>query len=285
MKKQLILFTGLLASLCGLQVTANAASQYSAKRSHEVKLIWRRSMGTHAFKAPTGARFSKHLGVCYGYNPQTADVTWYTDAHEKLYLKNLRMYSIYYHVTSKSGLQGWIWKGYMKPVNSNAGDASSNSSSTGNSANNTTSKPTNSLSQELAGFFENTVPNNQLQQIANQYPSFVSKYSNPDSGDEYFQIMVANNYKATQKYMSFFFIGNSATNGKKEQQQLKSGKVSFKDYVNNAVYAHNGNTSFKTFQNNLIGAYAFPKGSPNYGRGVVVLEDPPKNSTTSTGQG
>ena len=96
-------------------------------------------MGTHAFKAPTGARFSKHLGVCYGYNPQTADVTWYTDAHEKLYLKNLRMYSIYYHVTSKSGLQGWIWKGYMKPANgttSNPGNSNSGSA-TGNNSNTT----------------------------------------------------------------------------------------------------------------------------------------------------
>ncbi len=151
----------------GLQVTANAASQYSAKRSHEVKLIWRRSMGTHAFKAPTGARFSKHLGVCYGYNPQTADVTWYTDAHEKLYLKNLRMYSIYYHVTSKSGLQGWIWKGYMKPTDSS--DANNDNGSSKSASKNDTeysgaldNTKVSSFDQQVDALFPNTVHNKKI---------------------------------------------------------------------------------------------------------------------------
>ncbi len=66
---------------------------------------------------------------------------------------------------------------------------------------------------------------------------------------------------------AFFFIGNSGKNNKEKQQQLKFGQISFKDYVNNVVYAANGNVSFTTFKNRLIGAYAFDKSSPNYGRG------------------
>lgn len=95
--------------------TASANSQYSAARSNSVKLVWRRSMGRHALIAAQGARYSKHLGVRYSNNYATASVTWYTDAHEKLYNYRKRTSAIYYHVKSTDGaLQGWIWRGYLK---------------------------------------------------------------------------------------------------------------------------------------------------------------------------
>lgn len=97
--------------------TASANSQYSAKRSNSVRLIWRKSMGRHAFKATTGARYSRHLAVRYGNNAATSNVTWYTDAHEKFYKKAQGHNAIYYHVKSADGtLQGWIWRGYLKAI-------------------------------------------------------------------------------------------------------------------------------------------------------------------------
>ena len=96
-------------------VTASANSQYSAARSNSVRLVWRTSMKRHAYTATKGARYSKHLGIRYSNNDVTPTVTWYTDAHEKLYNKYKGHSAIYYHVKSADGtLQGWIWRGYLK---------------------------------------------------------------------------------------------------------------------------------------------------------------------------
>ncbi|GAY72374.1 lysin [Lentilactobacillus kosonis] len=89
-------------------------NQYSASRSQSVKLIWRTSMKSHAFYTTKGARYSKHLGTRYDYNKNLPNVTWYTDAHEKLYKKNTGKYAIYYHVRSNDNAHGgWIWRGYL----------------------------------------------------------------------------------------------------------------------------------------------------------------------------
>lgn len=89
-------------------------SQYSATRSKSVKLIWRKSMGRYAFHTLKGARYSKHMGIRYGYNEDLPNVTWYTDAHQKLYKKNTGHYAIYYHVRSHDNAHGgWIWRGYL----------------------------------------------------------------------------------------------------------------------------------------------------------------------------
>lgn len=96
-------------------IVASANRQYSVARSNSVKLVWRRSMGQHALTATKGARYSKHLGVRYSNNAATKSVTWYTDAHEKLYRKAKGNSAIYYHIKSADGaLQGWIWRGYLK---------------------------------------------------------------------------------------------------------------------------------------------------------------------------
>jgi hypothetical protein len=122
------LFAACLVSLGAVftsQLQTTAASQYSAARSNDVKLIWRHAMGRHAYTATTGARYSEHLGTRYGFNTETAKVTWYTTAHEKLYFKDSRTYAIYYHVTNASqSLQGWIWNGYLKPVTTSTGTTS-----------------------------------------------------------------------------------------------------------------------------------------------------------------
>lgn len=98
-------------------LSAAASSQYSAARSKNVRLVWRKSMKQHTYRATAGARYSRHLAVRYSYNQATAKVTWYTDAHEKMYKKHQGHSTIYYHVKSADGkLQGWIWRGYLKPV-------------------------------------------------------------------------------------------------------------------------------------------------------------------------
>lgn len=93
----------------------SAGKQYSASRSASVKLVWRKNMGRHYYTTTKGARYSKHLGTRYGYNSALPNVTWVTDAHEKLYKKNSSHYAIYYHVKSTTGNHGgWIWRGYLK---------------------------------------------------------------------------------------------------------------------------------------------------------------------------
>ncbi|WP_407887765.1 hypothetical protein [Levilactobacillus sp. N40-8-2] len=116
---QAMLVLGVGAGVIGIaNTTASANSQYSAKRSGSVRLVWRTSMKRHAFTATQGARYSRHLGVRYSNNDVTPTVTWYTDAHEKLYKKNKGHNAIYYHVKSADGtLQGWIWRGYLKASN------------------------------------------------------------------------------------------------------------------------------------------------------------------------
>ncbi len=254
--------------------TVSATSQYSAKRSRKVKLIWRKSMGRHAFLAPTGARFSKHLGTRYGYNTETADVTWYTDAHEKLYLKNLNMYSIYYHVTnSDQSLQGWIWKGYMKPVNNNNEDETNpNSGSTtragnnnGNSSNRTNNGSGNSgsgnnaiynyynkpidnslvdssLNQQAIQVFPNTTPNNQIQRIANKYSLGEPANAYSDSldhavGDPYSGYASTETIKLNEKnftHTTIFEIPNSQRT-RPLITQLQSGSIDSKEYLNTVI--------------------------------------------------
>lgn len=98
-----------------VKIPGPSGKQYSASRSASVKLIWRANMGSHYYKTTKGARYSKHLGTRYGYNSELPNVTWVTDAHEKLYSKKTGHYSIYYHVKSTVGNHGgWIWRGYLK---------------------------------------------------------------------------------------------------------------------------------------------------------------------------
>jgi len=109
------LFVGLTIITTGSMGTTALASNYSAKRANSVRLVWRHRMGRHAYHTIQGARYSKHLGVKYSNNDDLPDVTWYTDAHEKLYNKAKRTSAIYYHVKSGDGQHGgWIWRGYLK---------------------------------------------------------------------------------------------------------------------------------------------------------------------------
>lgn len=97
-----------------VKVPGPSGKQYSASRSNAVKLVWRSAMGRHAYQTTDGARYSKHLGWRYGYNSDMPNVTWYTDAHEKLYKKSTGKSYIYYHIKSADGQHGgWVWRGYL----------------------------------------------------------------------------------------------------------------------------------------------------------------------------
>jgi len=110
----LALGMAVLGSFWGVEQVGLASSQYSAQRANSVKLVWRHRMGRHAFHTVKGARYSQHLGVRYSENSDLPDVTWITDAHEKLYRKAKGSAAIYYHVKSADGQHGgWIWRGYL----------------------------------------------------------------------------------------------------------------------------------------------------------------------------
>lgn len=106
---------GLTIVSSGFLENSALASNYSARRANSVKLVWRHKMGRHAYHTSRGARYSQHLGVKYSNNNDLPNVTWYTDAHEKLYNKTKHTSAIYYHVKSGDGRHGgWIWRGYLK---------------------------------------------------------------------------------------------------------------------------------------------------------------------------
>lgn len=201
-----MLVTGLVSLLILLtvQLTITAASQYSVARSNDVKLIWRQPMGRYAYIATTGARYSEHLGTRYGNNADTAKVTWYTNAHEKLYFKDSHTYAIYYHVTNADqSLQGWIWNGYLKPTTStstptNSGNTGT-STSTGNSSTtaptNTNNSTTNSDYSDNAQEFNNSDNVKFAQQILQLSPNMVEDKKLDDLATYEFWINDHNHYE------------------------------------------------------------------------------------------
>jgi hypothetical protein len=244
-----------LGTVFTFQANVNAASQYSAKRSHEVKLIWRKAMGKHAFTAPTGARFSKHLGTRYGYNTETADVTWYTDAHEKLYLKNLHMYSIYYHVAnSDQSLQGWIWKGYMKPTNVNSGSTTDSGNSTQNDTGgtgsssdnsngaNTSNKYLNNNAKTILSLFKGTKYDDKVSQWLNAEPD--EYHDNPEP--------LTDTQKSTEVD---FGVTTTLDDYVPAIHQLKTNQITFKQYVLNDLKKQNCN--FTAYAGYNIGIKAY----------------------------
>lgn len=136
-----VLAMSLGLSLLGATTSASASSQYSASRSNSVRLAWRTSMGRHALSASTGARYSEHLGIRYGYNSATPNTVWYTNAHEELIDKATGSRMIYYHVNNASESSGgWIWRGYLKPAKSTSKTSTTNANSSSSSTPTTTNQ-------------------------------------------------------------------------------------------------------------------------------------------------
>ncbi|WP_367295905.1 hypothetical protein [Levilactobacillus yonginensis] len=110
----ILLLIGTTLTTTFLVPTSVQASEYSAARANSVRLVWRHSMHQHLYHTHRGSRYSKHLGIRYARN--TEDITWLTNAHEKLYDKRTHKAAIYYHVNSFDGRHGgWIWRGYLTP--------------------------------------------------------------------------------------------------------------------------------------------------------------------------
>ncbi|MFC6260110.1 hypothetical protein [Levilactobacillus fujinensis] len=103
--------------LSGTSAKAVSVMYSSPARSQSVRLVWRKSMGQHAFTRAQGGRYSKHLGLLYAMGYEEPGEIWFTDAHEKLYRKAKGTSAIYYHVQNAAGThKGWIWRGYLKPT-------------------------------------------------------------------------------------------------------------------------------------------------------------------------
>lgn len=254
--------------ISGVATVTASANQYSAKRSNSVKLIWRKSMGRHTFTASSGSRYSKHLGTRYSSNSATTNVTWYTDAHQKLYSKTKHTSSIYYHVRSSDGkLGGWIWRGYLKPVKK--------SNNTGSPVNNT-----NTLAEKIIlGLGHGAKPDPYSMKLANsvlsqatdgQYHFVPTEQLNPNSTDKnndrievsgvnfskpensnevaYRKLLIANNIPTAG------MGSNMSTDGLFISSKLNPTRVVDMGFSPlTALYGHNGITSKNYYSNVKIG--------------------------------
>lgn len=169
---------------------------------------------------------SKHSGTRYGYNRETVNTIWYTDAHEKLYLKNLHMYSIYYHVTNQNqNLQGWIWKGYLKPTSTNPkGSTSTNNS--GKASIDNTHQSISSRVQDVLSLFPGT-----------KYSQSASEYLDTDSEDI---VQNPDPRSAAQKQDSVNITHSTTLDTRVSAiKQLKTNQITFKQYVANDLKKQN----------------------------------------------
>lgn len=241
----LVLFVG-AGILGGFTTIASANSQYSARRSNSVKLIWRRSMGTHIYTATQGARYSKHLGIRYSNNDVTSNAIWYTDAHEKLYDKHKHTSAIYYHVKTADGnLDGWIWRGYLKPASRPTSNGSANSgTSTAPSKPNTSATNTkikdldwentgnkdhiSSADMKLMSLFPNSVYDSKVRLAANGYLSIhdapnVGYYQGyTEKAKEHFKSLLSVSGVNTDNFEYVHFHANNTENLASMEAALKS---------------------------------------------------------------
>jgi hypothetical protein len=192
-------------------VTASAKSQYSASRSKSVRLVWRASMKRHALTAVKGSRYSKHLGTWYGYNSSLPDVTWYTNAHEKLYDVATGKYLIYYHVNSADGQHGgWIWRGYLKSA---ASTPAAVTTATMNWATATKTAGLQPADISLMKLFPHAAYDSDLMAVVNQV--FASADNQPilteqitSADDDFDQLLTANNASYSAFYLVRFHVSD-----------------------------------------------------------------------------
>ncbi|WP_225363791.1 hypothetical protein [Levilactobacillus brevis] len=223
MKKMMQLATvlGIGAGILGLSsVPASANSQYSAKRANSVRLVWRTSMKRHAYTATQGARYSKHLGIRYSNNDVTPTVTWYTDAHEKLYKKYQGHSTIYYHVKSADGtLQGWIWRGYLKPVPKSAASKATPAYV----------KTEATQSQKITNFFPGVKTDNRLTKLVQD---FVVANDDGENYQENWEFCVKNNGFSPKEAQQIHLISSmdGSVGGESLTNAYKAGRLTLKDY-------------------------------------------------------
>ncbi len=196
-----------------LGTTASAKSQYSARRANSVRLVWRTSMKRHAMTATKGSRYSKHLGTWYGYNSSLSDVTWYTNAHEKLYDVATGKYLIYYHVNSADGQHGgWIWRGYLKSA---ASTPATLTTSTMNWASATKTAGLQPADIALMKLFPHATYDPDLMTAVNQV--FASTDNQPilseeisSANDDFDNLLTANNTEYSGFYLVRFHVKDPA---------------------------------------------------------------------------
>lgn len=197
--------------------------------------------------------------------------TWYVSKSLLIHWRTTGKNYRYFYVTNGKGtISGLVWHGFLaRGVNPNATAANSDTNSTTNQQDATT----NSLSQTLIGYFDGTVPNAQLQTIANKFQQYatIEDPSKPWNAAQDFEDMLTKDYPALWKSTpKIKFLYEKQAQG--NLAKLKAGSLSFKDYVNNAITGAEGNENFHAFKGDQIGAYACPKSSRAYGQGVVIIQ-------------
>lgn len=200
--------------------TTASANQYSAKRGNSVRLIWRKPMGQQQFTANQGYRYSKHLTVRYDRNASVSATTWFTDAHEKLYQKNRHNYAIYYHVRNGSGsMQGWIWRGYLKPV----------AKSVAPKATPAYVKTEAAQSKEITHFFPGVKTDKRLTRLVQD---FVVANNDTETYHESWESCVEDNGFSPKEAQQIRLISSAdgSVDGDALTNAYKAGKLTLKDY-------------------------------------------------------
>ena len=219
---------GMFAGAMVANPTNAQASSYSTKRNNSVKLVWRKSMGRHAFKANKGALYSKHLGYKYANLSAYPNTTWYTIGHEKLHNKAKGTNPVYYQVVSANGKHtGWVYRGYLKKVNVVSSHKTNSTKSSDdyykNLANQMT-KDARKKASSTTGTKKSTKPSTNINTNSGSKTS-ATKPSTPKMSEAQYNSEVASafitqlNVERTQRGLAPVVADNGAT------QQIASGRL------------------------------------------------------------
>ncbi len=217
--------------------------------------------------------------------------TWYLS--ESIKMVSGKSSGIYYQVKSgNKKTTGYVWRGYLtKGVNPAAGTTTSNTATTPSSTNSqsTTSSTTsttnnsqvdNTLNQDLVDLFPGAVQDTTLQNLANQRPNEIPTADSfdPRSTDDPFYTLLQSSLSTTDfsHLIRIALVSYPSTTSGTEygSDYLKAGTITFSDYAKKSIaytMSYDSNFSFDNYKGWRIGAYAYPKDSSQYGRGIILL--------------
>ncbi|KRM44391.1 hypothetical protein [Lentilactobacillus parafarraginis] len=182
--------------------------------------------------------------------------TWYVS--KSLKMTNGHKTGIFYKATnSRKTMSGYIWKGYLTKGALTKGTYPAGLIDS-------------KLNQSLISLFPGTIPDKQLQQVAEYYIHAVNTY---EPGDTYYEyegkILGAEKQKKASGFSTYSAVPGA-------YNQLRQNKVSFLQFEKNWLqkYLKADHKTFSDFSGWSIGAYAFPKNSIFYGIIMIALLPP-----------
>ncbi len=296
MKKYLILFAGLIASLTGLALTiipqtVKAAGVYHAAQSKSVNNVafhW--NGNTKAYLWNYNLTQKKHHLTNY---PKT---TWY--ASKVLKMTNGTKTGTFYYVTNKSGnVKGYAWKGYLTKST-----YSSNPTNTGSN----TSKSANTkwITKDNPGGipYPSKAELDKLKYATSDEPNFIVTYYQDlpvikaftgttynDKLDDVAMDEANNKFGSAikrewgDKLNNIRYLKLSAQLTNQQMQNLANGTPTFKQFVlNDLTKQHINISDYKGWQIGMFSQPIYQKellssdGAPYIGKYVIALYNPNK---------